>query len=454
MLSANSSHQLDIAFYGDDFTGSTDVMESLALAAIPTALFMEVPTLDEVKNFMLTNPQFKDKTLRAIGVAGISRSYKPNEAAQVLPSIFEKIAHLKAAYFHYKICSTFDSSPQIGSIGKAIELAEKYFESEIVPLLVAAPRLNRHVVFGNLFARINDVSYRLDRHPTMSKHPITPMNESDLLLHLSEQTAISSGLVDVFTIEKGHEAIAQKVNILKSTGNKITLFDTLNAGHLRNIGDFIKKGLNKHNQLIVGSSAVEHALFHHQNHEISLDKAEVGKAKNLIVMSGSCSPVTAEQILFAKSYGFGTIALDTLALLKSDTTAMEEDRIMALASEFIHKNMPLICYSALGPDDSTLALVKNINGAQDHLPELQGELLRKMIEKFSPDRVIVAGGDTSGKVSGILKIKALEFLMELAPGAPMCLAHSSKKEINGLQIVLKGGQNGSANFFTKAYEGK
>ena len=40
-----------LSFYGDDFTGSTDVMETLALNGLPTALFLKTPTLDEVNAF-------------------------------------------------------------------------------------------------------------------------------------------------------------------------------------------------------------------------------------------------------------------------------------------------------------------------------------------------------------------------------------------------------------------
>jgi uncharacterized protein YgbK (DUF1537 family) len=46
---------LKLAYYGDDFTGSTDVMESLALMGIPTVLFMEPPTMDAIKNFGFKN---------------------------------------------------------------------------------------------------------------------------------------------------------------------------------------------------------------------------------------------------------------------------------------------------------------------------------------------------------------------------------------------------------------
>jgi uncharacterized protein YgbK (DUF1537 family) len=107
----------------------------------------------------------------------------------------------------------------------------------------------------------------------------------------------------------------------------------------------------------------------------------------------------------------------------------------------------------LGPDDPTVQQVKNISGGQDLLPILLGELLKQLIETIHPDRVIAAGGDTSGKITQLLEIESLEFLMPLAPGAPMCIAHSLNKYTDNLQIILKGGQNGNETFFEKAYLG-
>ncbi len=81
------------------------------------------------------------------------------------------------------------------------------FKNKCVPLLVAAPVLDRYCMFGNLFARMgigsNGKIYRLDRHPSMSKHPVTPANESDLRLHLEKQTTKKTGLIDILQLLNG-----------------------------------------------------------------------------------------------------------------------------------------------------------------------------------------------------------------------------------------------------------
>src|SRR3954468_1680203 len=105
-----------------------------------------------------------------------------------LPPVFELLRSLGAPITHYKVCSTFDSAPHVGSIGRAIDLAAPILGGAWHPLVGAAPAIARYQALGNLFARVGGVAYRLDRHPTMSRHPVTPMREADLRLHLAEQT--------------------------------------------------------------------------------------------------------------------------------------------------------------------------------------------------------------------------------------------------------------------------
>ena len=455
MENSNDSF-LKLAFYGDDFTGSTDVMESLALMGIPTVLFIEPPTIGIIKNFDFKNKLFANQQPQVAGVAGISRSFSPEQLQHDLPDIFKKMAEWNADYFHYKICSTFDSSPQTGSIGLAIDIASNYFESDFIPLMVGMPRLNRFVVFGNLFARVNGVTYRLDRHPTMSKHPITPMDESDLLRHLKMQSDRKSALINILALDDNEESLEDSfTTLINEEDGKIILFDTLNHSHFNKIGNLLNNTIANKNQLIVGSSAVEHAIFHQivsENKQHVLIES-VGKADKMLVMSGSCSPVTASQIQFAKQKGFDTLAINPLELLNDTNRNIEEEKILKIAVAVLKKNVPLIIYSALGPDDPSVAAVKNIAGAQERLPILLGHLLSMIIKKTKTDRVIVVGGDTSGKITQQLQISALEFLMPVAPGAPMCLSHSKEIEMDNLQIILKGGQNGDVTFFEKAYLG-
>ena len=144
MMLRKTSTPLLLAYYGDDFTGSTDVMESLARAGVKTVLFLEPPTKAQIARF---------PGLRAFGIAGGSRAMSPKQMERELPRAFKALKASGASIVHYKTCSTFDSSPKVGSVGKAIELGRRVFGESVTPLVVGAPVLGRYVVFGNLFAR-------------------------------------------------------------------------------------------------------------------------------------------------------------------------------------------------------------------------------------------------------------------------------------------------------------
>src|SRR5699024_7807474 len=107
----------------------------------------------------------------------------------------------------------------------------KIFKNQSIPLLVAAPNLGRYSAFGHLFARMGIGSqekiYRLDRHPSMQKHPSTPADESDLRLHLAKQTQKNIGILNILDIEQGFEENIKQLNILQQQGSEVILMDAL-----------------------------------------------------------------------------------------------------------------------------------------------------------------------------------------------------------------------------------
>ena len=57
-----------LAYYGDDFTGSTDVMEAFSAAGVPTVLFVQAPSPQVLSRFANS---------RCVGLAGTSRGRDP-----------------------------------------------------------------------------------------------------------------------------------------------------------------------------------------------------------------------------------------------------------------------------------------------------------------------------------------------------------------------------------------
>jgi 3-oxoisoapionate kinase len=443
-----------LSFYGDDFTGSTDGMEALARAGLRTVLFLSPPSPEQLARFA---------GLRAVGVAGISRSLTPAAMDAELSPIFARLRALPAPLFHVKVCSTFDSSPDIGSIGHTIDIGQRLFASPFVPLVVGAPILNRFCIFGNLFARSGPESevFRLDRHPTMSRHPVTPMHESDLRLHLACQTARPIGLIDTQQLAQPPEAIKAAVNLALAGGAEILLFDTLTDDHLVAIGREIWQRASHDRPLFaIGSSGVEYALTAYWLMRGWLSPPppfHADPVERIVVVSGSCSPVTARQIEWGVANGFVEIPL--LAAELTDESAIEQaiSATVCAARTTWDQGRSVIIHTCRGPEDPRLTATQQATEPRDHGPLLGwalGRILSALIAQTDLRRAIVAGGDTSGYVARTLGIEALEMQTPIAPGSPLCRVYAADRRLDGMEMLFKGGQVGKIDLFGSVLKGR
>ncbi len=451
---AGESEDVLLAFYGDDFTGSTDALEGLADNGVKAVLFVEPPTAEELSAF---------DDLDAIGVAGASRSMTPEEMKTELRPIFESFAAFAPPIVHYKVCSTFDSAPDIGSIGRAIDIGQSVFESPFVPVSQGTEvPLGRYVVFSNLFAVEDGDTYRIDRHPTMADHPVTPMREGDLRVHLTEQTDRSIGRVSVRELATD-EAAGRALSTVSSE-NEIVVFDALETDHLETIGRLLwRRASGMAAPLFtVGSSGLEHHSLVAAWEEAGLiDRSRRLYEKRdavdrIAVVSGSASPTTAKQIEWANDHGFETIRLDTERLIDPDAAESARSDAVSQACETLADGGSVILYSANGPDDPTIDATRERFerlqdeetfetdvGLETRLGRQQGTILRELIETMALERVCVAGGDTSSHAIPALDVRALEAIAPVGPGAPLCRLYSSNSTFDGLEVALKGGQIGT-----------
>jgi uncharacterized protein YgbK (DUF1537 family) len=432
-----------IAYYGDDFTGSTDVMETLTRGGVPTVLFVEPPTTE----MLARHPD-----ARAVGVAGQSRTFSPEQMDAALPTVFAALATMKPQFVHYKTCSTFDSSPTIGSIGRAIDLGAATYRNRITPVVVGAPSLQRFCVFGNLFARsgLDSAPYRLDRHPTMSRHPVTPMDEADLRLHLGRQTSRHIELVDVLTLDDDPTDIFNR--LVECADGSMALFDTLTNHHLATIGAALVELQRREGKpmFVAGSSGVEAALvgrWRNLGNAFATEFAPAEPVERLLVVSGSCSPVTDRQIGHAVERGFAEVAVDAAALVAS---ANPDSEVAAIAKQVLtehDRGRSVIVHTSRGVADARVARSASSLGA------LLGRIARETLRLTGVRRVAIAGGDTSGEVARAIGIEALQMVAPSAPGAPLCRARSSAGEVDGVEFTFKGGQVGRDNYFTAVLTG-
>ncbi|WMS41976.1 four-carbon acid sugar kinase family protein [Acuticoccus sp. MNP-M23] len=441
-----------IAWYGDDFTGASAVMEVLTFAGFPSVLFFDPPDAARLARF---------GTLRAIGIAGDARTRDPAWMEANLPPVYAALRATGAPVTHYKVCSTFDSAPDVGSIGKAADLG--IAADGWAPLVVGAPEIGRWQAFGTLFAAAGDTVHRLDRHPTMAVHPVTPMDEADVCRHLGRQTERRVGLVDLVALKAGRGADALKA--ARAGGNTIVAFDVVDDETLAAAGALIWAQAMDAPLFALGSQGVEYALVAAWRAAgVAPPPAPpqtVAPVHRLAIVSGSCSPITAGQIAHAEADGFAIVPLDPAAAVDEAAWGRAKDAAAENALALLGQGRnPLVC-TARGPDDRSISAFREavaqsgtgLATANTRIGEGLGEILNRIVRDAGLTRAAIAGGDTSSAAARGLGIYAVTAEAPLVPGAALLKAHGDDPATDGVQIALKGGQMGPPDFFSRMRAG-
>lgn len=433
-----------LSWYGDDYTGSAAVMEVLSFGGIEAVLFLDMPSPAQLARF---------PDARAIGIAGIARSETPEWMDQNLPGIFGAMAGLGATLTHYKVCSTLDSSPEIGSIGHAIDLAMPLLGGTWVPTLLAAPAMRRYQAFGHLFASSGEAVFRLDRHPVMSRHPVTPMHESDVARHLSLQTPLPTACIDVTALRGAHGGDAVLSKLVRA-GPAIVTLDAIDETDMALTGRLIWERRGER-LLAVGSQGVEYALLAYWRSIGALGDPPAlvgaGAVQQIIAVSGSVSPITGEQIAWSATNGFELVALDAARLLAGPEA--EIARATASAKRALAEGHSVLVHSARGPDDAAIATFRDavaqsgmpVAAANARIGAGLGRILQQLLDETGLRRAVISGGDTSGHASRQLGVYALTALAPTIPGAALCTAH--RDNLHTIELALKGGQMGTPDYF-------
>ena len=432
-----------VAWYGDDFTGSAAVMEALEFAGLPAVLFLDIPTPEQMARF---------PSARGVGIASTARTHNPGWMEVNLPPAIRYLAATGAPVVHYKVCSTLDSSPQSGSIGTAVDIASRIVPGRWIPCLVASPNMRRYQAFGTLFAGAPEGVFRLDRHPVMARHPVTPMTEADVARHLSRQTEMATACLDLEGLSGDAGAALERV---LASGARLVTLDAMTMADMALCGGLIWN-VRDGQTFAVGSQGVEYALVEHwceigalPRHE---PRAGAGAVDRMVAVSGSVSPVTAAQIDWAERNGFKIITLDAAAVA-CGAQGVEGDTVRRARAALSDGRDPLIV-SARGPDDPAIATMREACQAggvaagtgNARIGAALGRILRQILVETGLNRAVISGGDTSGHASGALGYYALTALAPTIPGAALMRAWSDAPDIDGLQLALKGGQMGSPDF--------
>jgi uncharacterized protein YgbK (DUF1537 family) len=175
----------------------------------------------------------------------------------------------------------------------------------------------------------------------MSRHPVTPMQESDLRLHLASQTDRPIALMDILSLQSPNPEAALVRQTLVCRGGAL-LFDGLDEPSLEVVGRLLWNSRPAPQTFAIGSSGLTHALIRYWRKAgiipPEFTPPTASAVDRLIVMSGSCSPVTESQIRWALANGFAGLRVDA-----------DRETLLNRATSTLSEGSSVVLYTALGP---------------------------------------------------------------------------------------------------------
>ena len=402
---------------GDDFTGSSDLANTLSKQGMRTVQYTGIPNV----------PAAAD--VEAGVVALKSRSIEPSEAVRQSLAALVWLQDQGCEQIFFKYCSTFDSTAE-GNIGPVIDALADALGAYHVIVCPAFPGTGRSIYQGHLF-----VKDALLSESGMQSHPLTPMTDPDIRRFLAHQSNNAVGHVNAEAVLAGTQKIKEALNAEHKAGKRLIVVDALRDFDLIQIGA-AADGL----PLVTGGSGMALGLpanFSGRGKITTLHTPWQGQSGQCVALSGSCSIATRTQVaLHSKTNP--SYEIDAIKVIQGLLTAEEVvDWLLAaegitLAFSSAEPTAVLAIQQQFGRDTSATAL-------ESFFSEVARQLVQGGVTK-----ILTAGGETSGAVVEGLQLNRLEIGPEIDPGVPALRANSK------LVIALKSGNFGAPNYFEKA----
>jgi uncharacterized protein YgbK (DUF1537 family) len=404
---------------GDDFTGSSDLANTLAKQGMRVVQYTGVPNEDATTD------------VEAGVVALKSRSNHPNDAVRQSLEALEWLKAQGCEQFFFKYCSTFDSTPE-GNIGPVVEALAKALDAYKVIICPAFPGTGRSIYQGHLF--VGDV---LLNQSGMQNHPLTPMTDPDIRRWLKPQTSLEVGHIAAPAVLAGADAIRAGLEAEHNHGKRLIVVDALRDNDLIQIG-VAADGL----PLITGGSGVALGLpgnFARRGAITGHGRTWRGQAGRCVALSGSCSKATRAQV---NLHGKTNPTYEIVAKEVIEGRLKPED----VADWLVAQDGVPLAYSSADPQ--VVHDVQTTYGPERAAEALEGffAVVAQRLIALDIPKILTAGGETSGAIVEGLSIGRLEIGPEIDPGVPALRASPD------LVIALKSGNFGAPDYFLKAAE--
>jgi uncharacterized protein YgbK (DUF1537 family) len=419
--------KLSLGCIADDYTGASDLANTLTRCGLRTVQTIGVPSDD------LALPE-----VDAVVVSLKSRSIEAGLAVSRSRAAEKWLRGRGADHVLFKICSTFDST-DAGNIGPVMDALRADSGDTIVLVTPAFPETGRTVYMGNLFVG----AVPLNESP-LKDHPLNPMHDSNLVRVLARQSRTKIGLVDLAIVARGPEAVRAYLAGLSGKGIGAAIIDAVFAGDLETIG---KVALD--HRVSVGASGIGLGLARalvasgkvRSNAPDAAADAPLGGPA--ACLAGSCSQATLQQIASAEA------VMPVLHLDPDQVVAGREEgrRALAWAKERL-KEGPVLIASSSTPDQVAALQARHGRDAAGHAIEQAMADIAEGLVQSGVRRLVVAGGETSGAVVDRLGIPGFLVGAEIAAGVPVLRAVGAKD--GAMLLALKSGNFGGPEFFSDA----
>ncbi|AWL97438.1 3-oxo-tetronate kinase [Bradyrhizobium ottawaense] len=417
---------LALGCIADDYTGASDLANTLTRAGLRTVQTIGVPADD------LALPE-----VDAVVVSLKSRSIEAGLAVSRSRAADQWLRGRGAGHVLFKICSTFDST-DAGNIGPVMDALRADGGEGAVLVTPAFPETGRTVYQGNLFVG----AVPLNESP-LKDHPLNPMHDSNLVRVLARQSRTQIGLVDLATVTRGADAVRARLAELAGKGIGAAIIDAVFDRDLETIGLVAAE-----HRLSVGASGIglglARALVSTGKVKSAGANGETGIAVGgpAACLAGSCSQATLQQIANAERV-MPVLHLDPDRII---TGGGEAQRALDWARPRLAEGPVLIASSAT-PDQVAALQARHGRDAAGHAIEQTMADIAESLVKSGVRRLIVAGGETSGAVVDRLKIPGFLVGVEIAAGVPVLHAVGAQAD---MLLALKSGNFGGAEFFSDA----
>ena len=414
---------LKLGCIADDYTGASDLANTLTRAGLRTVQTIGVPSDD------LALPE-----VDAVVVSLKSRSIEASMAVERSRAAEKWLRGRGASHVLFKVCSTFDSTDE-GNIGPVMDALRADSGDKIVLVTPAFPETGRTVYQGNLFVG----SVPLNESP-LKDHPLNPMHDSNLVRVLARQSRTRIGLVDLATVTRGPEAVRAKLADLAGKGVGAAIIDAVFDLDLETIGAVAVK-----HKVSVGASGMGLGLARAlaSGKAAAPDIASEPVGGPAACLAGSCSQATLGQIANAEKI-MPVLHLDPDQVIKGKDEAR---RALAWARERLGSG-PVLIASSSTPDEVAALQARHGRDATGHAIEQAMADIAEGLVQSGVHRLVVAGGETSGAVVDRLKIPGFLVGAEIAAGVPVLRAVGAKE--GAMLLALKSGNFGGPEFFSDA----